>query len=122
MVMTVGNLPTSFVASMSYYEALAWLCNYLETQVIPTVNNNISTSFECKFTDIEKREFEIPFTADLFSYHYMGGWFIDPCYTSANVKAKIAYNFDKNKIVENYLRKHPEPVVIKSDGRIKIVD
>lgn len=37
-------------------------------------------------------------------------------------EAIAIYDFDKNKIVENYLRKHPEPVVIKSDGRIKIVD
>lgn len=63
----------------------------------PTVKNNISKSFECKFTDIQKGTFEIPFTADLFSYHYMGGWFIDPCYTSANVKAKISYDFDESE-------------------------
>lgn len=40
LVMTIGELPTSFVESMTYYEALAWLVNYLENQVIPTVNNN----------------------------------------------------------------------------------
>lgn len=40
MVMTIGELPTSFVESMTYYELLAWLCNYLENTVIPTVNNN----------------------------------------------------------------------------------
>jgi 2',3'-cyclic-nucleotide 2'-phosphodiesterase (5'-nucleotidase family) len=37
-------------------------------------------------------------------------------------EAIAVYNFDKNKIVENYLRKHPEPIEIKSDGRIKAVD
>lgn len=37
-------------------------------------------------------------------------------------EAIVVYDFDKNKIVENYLRKHPEPVEIKSDGRIKVVD
>lgn len=40
LVMTIGELPTSFVESMTYYEALAWMVNYLENQVIPTVNNN----------------------------------------------------------------------------------
>ena len=40
LVMTIGELPTSFVDSMTYYECLAWLVNYLETQVIPAVNNN----------------------------------------------------------------------------------
>ena len=55
MVMTVGNLPTSFVASMSYYEALAWLCNYLETEVIPTVNNNseVSKELQTKFVELK---------------------------------------------------------------------
>lgn len=40
LVMTIGELPTSFVESMTYYELLAWLCNYLENTVIPAVNNN----------------------------------------------------------------------------------
>ena len=40
LVMTIGELPTSFVDSMTYYECLAWLVNYLQTQVIPAVNNN----------------------------------------------------------------------------------
>ena len=40
LVMSIGALPSSFVDSMSYYEALAWLVKYLETQVIPAVNNN----------------------------------------------------------------------------------
>ena len=40
LVMTIGELPTSFVESMTYYEALAWLVNYIQTEVIPAVNNN----------------------------------------------------------------------------------
>ena len=40
LVMTIGELPTSFVESMTYYEALAWFVNWLETIIIPTVNNN----------------------------------------------------------------------------------
>ena len=40
MVMTIGELPSSFVESMTYYEALAWLDNYLEKTLIPAVNNN----------------------------------------------------------------------------------
>lgn len=38
--MTIGVLPSSYVDSMSYYETLLWLCNYLENTVIPAVNNN----------------------------------------------------------------------------------
>ena len=36
----LGIIPTSYKDSMSYYETLAWLCNYLEKTVIPTVNQN----------------------------------------------------------------------------------
>lgn len=32
------------------------------------------------------------------------------------------FDYDKDKVVESYLRKHPEDVVIKSDGRIKPID
>lgn len=46
--MTVGLLPASYVESMSYYESLVWLCNYLEKQVIPTINNNSEVVEELK--------------------------------------------------------------------------
>lgn len=38
--MTIGNLPSSYIDSMSYYETLLWLCKFLKDEVIPTVNNN----------------------------------------------------------------------------------
>ena len=37
---TIGNLPTSYMISLTYEEQLLWLCNYLEKTVIPTLNNN----------------------------------------------------------------------------------
>ena len=40
MIMTIGTLPSSFYASMSYYESMVWLYEYLKNEVIPTVNNN----------------------------------------------------------------------------------
>lgn len=40
LCMTIGNLPTSYIESMSYYETLCWLCKYLENTVTPAVNNN----------------------------------------------------------------------------------
>ena len=40
LVMTIGELPSSFVESMTYYEALAWFVEFLEKTIIPTVNNN----------------------------------------------------------------------------------
>lgn len=37
---TIGNLPSSYVDSMSYYECIMWLCKYLKDTVVPTVNEN----------------------------------------------------------------------------------
>lgn len=57
MVMTIGELPTSFVDSMTYYELLAWLCNYLQNTVIPTVNNNAEAVEELQGLFIELKTF-----------------------------------------------------------------
>lgn len=40
LIMTVGELPTTFVESMSYYEMVAWLVDYIRTKVVPATNNN----------------------------------------------------------------------------------
>lgn len=57
MVMTIGELPTSFVDSMTYYELLAWLCNYLQNTVIPTVNNNAEAVEELQALYVELKTF-----------------------------------------------------------------
>lgn len=55
LVMTIGELPSSFVESMTYYECLAWLVNYIETTVIPAVNNNAEAVEELQglFTELK---------------------------------------------------------------------
>lgn len=35
---TIGELPTSYLDSMTYYEMLAWFCNYLHKVVVPKIN------------------------------------------------------------------------------------
>lgn len=37
---TIGNIPTSYMISLSYEEQLLWLCDYLKNTVIPAINNN----------------------------------------------------------------------------------
>lgn len=39
-IMTIGILPTSYLESMTYAELVMWFCNFLQNEVIPTVNNN----------------------------------------------------------------------------------
>lgn len=57
MVMTIGELPSSFVESMTYYEALAWLDNYLEKTLIPAVNNNAEAVQELQDLYIELHDY-----------------------------------------------------------------
>lgn len=40
LCVTIGNLPSSYVDSMSYYECLMWLCKYLKDTVVPAINEN----------------------------------------------------------------------------------
>ena len=38
--MTIGELPSSYLETMTYYEMLVWFTKFLQEKVIPTVNNN----------------------------------------------------------------------------------
>lgn len=39
-ISTIGNLPSSYVASLSYEEQLLWLCDFISEKIIPIVNQN----------------------------------------------------------------------------------
>lgn len=66
MVATVGNLPTSFVDSMSYYEMLAWLCQYVTDTLIPQINlnseeiNGLQEEFVALKAEVEQAIQDIP--------------------------------------------------------------
>lgn len=55
--MTLGELPSAYVDSLTYVELLTWLCNYLEKTVIPTVNNNGEAVEELQRLFIELKEY-----------------------------------------------------------------
>ena len=57
MIMTIGTLPSSFYSSMSYYESMVWLYEYLKNQVIPTVNNNAEAVSELQAKYIELKSY-----------------------------------------------------------------
>ena len=57
LVVTIGELPTSFVESMTYYELLAWFTNYLQNTIIPAVNNNGEAVTELQEKFIELKTF-----------------------------------------------------------------
>lgn len=56
-ITTVGNLPSSYVESLSYYECIMWLCNYLQNTVIPAVNNNAEALEELQGLFVKLQEY-----------------------------------------------------------------
>ena len=56
-IYTIGELPSSYLFSMTYEEQLIWLCNYLATTVIPTVNNNGEAIEELQNLYIQLKEY-----------------------------------------------------------------
>lgn len=57
LCVTIGELPSAFIESMSYYELLAWFVNYLENTVIPAVNANGEATAELQEKFIELKTF-----------------------------------------------------------------
>ena len=53
--MTIGELPTSYLDTMTYYEMLVWFTNFLRDNIIPTVNNNAEAVKELQnlFTELQ---------------------------------------------------------------------
>lgn len=41
--MTLGEIPTSYLESMTYAEFIAWMCNYLDNYLKPTIDEIVDT-------------------------------------------------------------------------------
>lgn len=54
---TIGNLPTSYMISLTYEEQLLWLCDYLKNTVIPAVNTNAEAVAELQELYIQLKEY-----------------------------------------------------------------
>lgn len=52
--MSIGAVPSSYLAGLTIEEQLLWFCSYLEKEVIPTVNNNgeAVTELQNLFTEL----------------------------------------------------------------------
>ena len=55
--MTIGELPSSYVETMSYYEMILWFTNFLQNTVIPTINNNATAVEELQSLFIELKNY-----------------------------------------------------------------
>lgn len=56
-IYTIGELPSSYLMSMTYEEQLIWLCNYISQTVIPAINNNAGAVEELQAKYIELKEY-----------------------------------------------------------------
>lgn len=65
MLITIGALPTAYIESMSYYEGLTYLVNYLTNNVIPAVNNNGEVVKELQDKYVELVEYVNNYFSDL---------------------------------------------------------
>lgn len=57
MCITIGNLPSSFMESMTYYEALCWLYKYFEETLLPAINTNSEAITELQTAFITLKEY-----------------------------------------------------------------
>ena len=62
---TLGMLPTSYKASLTYEEQLLWFCDYLENKVIPALNNNAEALQEVQALYEEMRQFIVEYFSKL---------------------------------------------------------
>ena len=80
--MSIGELPASYLETMTYYEMLVWFTKYLGDTVIPTINNNAECIEELQnkyieFTDditTQQENFETAITEqqDTYEEHITG--------------------------------------------------
>lgn len=54
---TIGNLPSSYMISLTYEEQLLWFCQYLEKTVIPAVNTNAEAVAELQNLYIQLKDY-----------------------------------------------------------------
>ena len=55
--MTIGELPTSYLETMSYYEMLLWFTKYLSDTVIPAIDNNAEALKEVQNLFLELQDY-----------------------------------------------------------------
>ena len=93
--MTIGNIPSAYIESLSYAELLYWFCDYIENTVIPTVNNNADcvTELQNLFVNLQT--------------------FVDNYFDNLDVQEEINNKLDKmtlegyfQNILENYAQNY----------------
>ena len=63
--MTIGQIPASYVETMSYYEMLVWFIHFLRDDIIPVVNANGEATRELQELYVELQEYVINYFDNL---------------------------------------------------------
>ena len=105
--MTIGQLPTSYIMSMSYLEQLTWLCHYLKDTVIPVVNNNAEAVEEIQrlYTELQS--------------------YVDNYFENLNVTDEINNKLDEmasNGTLYAIIRQYTDPIINQQNARITQIE
>lgn len=57
LVLNLGACPSAFTEGMTYYEVLAWLCNYIEKTLTPTINEDTEAIRQLQALYVELKEY-----------------------------------------------------------------
>ena len=52
-----GMIPSSYKEAMTYEEQLVWLCHYLETEILPAINNNADGLIELQQLYVQLKDY-----------------------------------------------------------------
>ena len=64
-VAAFGMIPSSYKEAMTYEEQLVWLCNYLETEILPAINNNADGLIELQGLYVALKDYVDNYFEDL---------------------------------------------------------
>jgi len=95
IIMTIGNLPSSYVESLSYYECMLWLCNYLQNTVIPAINNNGEAVEELQGLYVELKNY------------------VDNYFTNLDIQTEINQKIDEmvaNGTLTHLIKEYIDPI------------
>lgn len=102
---TIGNLPSSYMASLTYEEQLMWFCDYLQNTVIPAVNNNAECVKELQELYVKLKDYVDNYFKNLDVQKEINNK-LDEMVLSGELENIIApyidkYTSDINKIIDN---------------------
>ena len=102
-IMSIGELPTSYLDSLSYAEQVTWFCDYLQNHVIPAVNNNAAALQEVQNLITELQEY------------------VDNYFTNLDVQEEINNKLDEMALsgeLTNLIKDYVDPIYTEFETNI----